>query len=228
MSLAEWHSMHGGREWRVTPDGILSRGPGGDVERHRTRGAPTTMRLYLAGWRDELVGAALAEKVPLALLMMTVATENGPARIDGTEVQYIQVRREPGYVSDQETPHKISVGPCHVLISSARAALGEPGIHRGWLLDPANNIRAAARFMANQRGRTGFDPILVAAAYNAGGLYEAVPGRSRWGNRWHLQTYGSHLDRAAAWYGDACAVILEDRNLWSIDLGGLGRVGVAA
>lgn len=220
--MTGWHDR-GGRAWRVTPEGIQSRGPAGDVELHRTAGAPRSIRLYLALWGDELVAAATAEGVPLALLLQTVATENGPANVQDSRLEYIQVRREPGYVDDAQTPHRISVGPCHVLISSARTAMGDPGIDRGWLLTPGNNIRAAARFIARQRGTTGFDPILVAAAYNAGGLYPAPPG-SRWHNRWHLRSYGSHLDRAAAWYGDSCRVLLEHRALVELDARGLGRV----
>jgi peptidoglycan L-alanyl-D-glutamate endopeptidase CwlK len=49
---------------------------------------------------------------------------------------------------------------------------------------------------------TGDDPILIAAAYNSGGLRKA-PTK----NRWHLSSHGNHLDRAARWFGDACAVI---------------------
>jgi peptidoglycan L-alanyl-D-glutamate endopeptidase CwlK len=49
----------------------------------------------------------------------------------------------------------------------------------------------------------GDDPILVSAAYNAGGVYKSSK------NPWCLRAYGDHLDRAARWYGDACAVLKE-------------------
>lgn len=221
--MTAWRSRFGGREWRLTPDGIQSRSPGGaDLELHRTAGAPRTMRLYLALWYEELVAAATAAGVPVALLLQTVATENGAAHVDGNHLDVLPPRREPGYTSDDATPHRISVGPCHILISSARTVMADPTINRAWLQVPAQNIMAAARFIAGQRGRTGLDPILVAAAYNAGGLYDATTGK--WANRWHLKTFGNHLDRAASWYGDAARVIQEDRNLWSLDMGGLGRV----
>lgn len=223
IDMRSWHSKFGGREWRVAPDGIHSRGDGG-LELHRTRGAPRTMRLYLALWGEELMAAARAEEVPLALLLMTLATENGPAQVDDNRLTYIPWRKEPGYVSDQETPHRISIGPTHVLISTARTAMGDPSIGRAWLQDVGNNLRACARCIRDKRGVTRFDPILVAAAYNAGGLYEALPGRSTWGNRWHLRTYGAHLDRAAAWYGDAARVLGSADELAGLDARGLGRV----
>lgn len=225
--MKNWHTKFaGGREWRVTPDGIQSRGAHGDLELHRTAGAPRSARLYMALWGDEIAAAASAEGVPVSLLLMVIATENGPARVDESKLQYIQVRREPGYVDDVQTPNRISVGPCHVLISSARTAMGMTSVDRGWLLVPANNIRAAARFIRNQKTATDFDPLLVSAAYNAGGLYEAAPG-TKYANRWRLRVYGDHLDRAAAWYGDACRVLLEARNTWALDAGGLGRVVAA-
>lgn len=226
--MIDWHSRFDGREWRVTSSGIESRGPDGDVEIHRTRGEPRTMRAYLAYWRSELLAASRGEGVPLSILLMTVATENGPAKVAGYRLVYPDVRREPGYVSDEETPHRISVGPCHILISSARTAMGDPSIDRQWLLSAGNNIRAAARFIRNQSQLTGHDPILVAAAYNAGSLYRAVPGESKWGNRWHLRTYGAHLDRAAAWYGDAVRVFAEIQELAALDQVGMGRMAIAS
>lgn len=216
--------MHGGREWLVTPEGVSSRGEGGEpVALHRTRGEPTSMRLYLALWGRWLLEAVVAEQVPLAILLQVLATENGACRVDENRVHVIPWRKEPGYVSDEATTHRISIGPSHILISSARAAMADPSIDRAWLLDTRNNIRACARFIRNQRQATGYDPVLVAAAYNAGGLYNALPG-TKWGNRWHLRTYGSHLDRALSWYGDAVAALYEIRELWALDLAGLGRV----
>lgn len=211
--LTEWHGRFGGREWRVTPAGVQSRDPGGNGTLHRTGGVPLTMRLYLASWRDQLLSAASSEGVPLPLLLMVVATENGRCLVTDNKPYVIPVRREPGYVDDVQTPHRISVGPCHLLISTAQGCMGDPSVNRAWLLDVANNLRAAARYIAQQVRVTGFDPVLVAAAYNAGGVYRAVPGESRYGNPWHIRSYGSHLDRAAAWYGDALAALHETLQL---------------
>lgn len=207
-----WQSRYNGREWNVTAEGVYSRrplsaSPRGDL--HRTDGEPMTVHRYLEAWAPELVNAARNTDVPIAILLMTLATENGTALYssDG-HLRVTQYRKEPGYTSDDETPHRISFGPCHILLSSARRVMAMPDLDRAWLSQADNNITAAAIFIANQRDLTGFDPIMVAAAYNAGGIYEARPGTSRYGNRWHLRSYGSHLDRAAAWFGDACRVLV--------------------
>jgi len=202
--MSAWTSRFGGQRWRLTPAGVELEGAG----LMRTKGQPRSMRWYWASWAPHFLAAAEATGVPIPLLMMTVATENGGCRLEDGEPHVIAVRREPGYVDDAKTPHRISVGPCHLLISTGRSAMGDPSIDRAWLLERGNNILAAARYIASQRAATGFDPILVAAAYNAGSLREAKPG-SKYFNRWRLVSYGNHLDRAGAWYGDACAVLAE-------------------
>ena len=208
--MSAWQSRYGGIEWRTTPDGVETRTDG--VLRSRPAGsAPVTIRRYWFAFRDELRAAAAATGVPLELLLMTIATESGarwdPVRLDWT---YPAVRLEPGYVSDESTPHRISVGPCHLLLSTARTVLGRPRLTRAELQDRAVNLLAAARYIRDQRHLTGYDPILVAAAYNSGGIHDASrTTRPEFKNRWHLRSWGSHLERAAAWYGDACAVLRE-------------------
>ena len=219
--MRDWHNMYGGREWRVTPAGIETR-DGGRVTLHRTPGEPLSVRLYLAFWGGALVHAATVARVPVSLLLMTICTENGAARVDGNKLVYPAIRKEPGYRSDKETPHRISVGPCHVLLSTARAVLGRPKLTREELADPALNILAAAQYIADQSGKTRLDPILVAAAYNAGGLYQTSQ------NPWRLRSTGNHLDRAAAWYGDACDVLADAGALAELDAEGYGRVAFAA
>jgi hypothetical protein len=196
-----WRRWNGGRVWRLTPDGVeLQEAPGAVM---RSPGEPLSMRLYLALWGEEIRAAAAAENVPVALLLMTIATENGGAHVDGQKLRVLPARKEPGYRSDAKTPQRISVGPCHLLISTARAAMADPSIDRAWLEVPGNNIRAAARYIAQQRALTQLDPILVAAAYNAGGLYTSTK------NPWRLRSTLNHLERAGRWYGDACAALHE-------------------
>ncbi|RWO49220.1 hypothetical protein [Mesorhizobium sp.] len=71
------------------------------------------------------------------------------------------------------------------------------------LYDPAINIEIGTAEIKQRWAVTGADPILVAAAFNSGGVYEAQS------DRWHLRSHGNHLDRAAQWFGDACAVLKE-------------------
>ncbi|MGH9628427.1 MAG: transglycosylase SLT domain-containing protein, partial [Bryobacteraceae bacterium] len=106
-------------------------------------------------------------------------------------------REEPGYVSDEKTPHRVSAGFCQLLISTAREVMKDPSIDRKWLFNVQNSLRASAAMIRRQSRRTLFDPVCVACAYNAGGLYE---NRSS-GNRWRLRQYpigtSKHADRFA-------------------------------
>ena len=59
----------------------------------------------------------------------------------------------------------------------------------------------AAHFR-RQLGATEANPVLVAAAYNAGSI------RASGTNMWGIHVHGDHLDRAAKWFGDACEVMV--------------------
>lgn len=206
-----WKSRFGGREWMLTRYGVLSRDPSdhADEEAHRTDGQPVSVSTYLAHWRTTIETVSDEEGVPVDIILATLATENGPARLRDGKPVIRPPRKEPGYVSDRETPHRISVGPCHVLISTARGAMGNDRINRAWLLDLENNLRASFRALARKDARHGhgYDPILAAATYNSGGIYDASNPRSRFHNRWHLRSYGNHLDRFSNWYGDGRYVL---------------------
>jgi hypothetical protein len=70
---------------------------------------------------------------------------------------------EPGYTSDEATPHRVSIGLTQTLISTAREAMGM-SFGRDWLLVPANAITAGTTYIAGQARQTSLDPPLVAAA----------------------------------------------------------------
>ncbi|HEX5521130.1 MAG TPA: lytic transglycosylase domain-containing protein [Longimicrobiaceae bacterium] len=204
----DFWNPYGGQRWKVEHQvGVRVEGESG-VRRSNPPGSPpVTVTRYLEAWGPQLRAAAAAAGIPLELLLMTVATESA-ARWDGATYTYPPVRIEPGYTSDAETPHRISVGPMHLLLSTARLVLKRPKLTRAELADLRTNLEAAARYIADQRGRTGLDPILVAAAYNAGSVADSSRhANPDYRNAWHLRSYRSHLDRAAAWYGDACAVL---------------------
>jgi peptidoglycan LD-endopeptidase CwlK len=114
-----------------------------------------------------------------------------------------------------------SAGPMQTLATSARWIIREqhlnyeqfqvapfyewqpepPIVHP--LYEAAVNIDLGTAEIKQRWATTSDDPILVAAAYNAGSL------RVSGDNAWHLASHGDHLDRAAKWYGDACAVLKE-------------------
>ncbi|WP_431304926.1 peptidoglycan-binding protein [Sediminicoccus sp. BL-A-41-H5] len=190
--LREWHGHRGTRRWRLTPQGIAIEGepmPGN-----------TPARLAATCWarhQAPLEAAARRFAVPVELLLATTCTESG-GRAEA-------VREEPGFTSDAATPHRVSPGLMQTLISSAREALGDPRLDRAALLDPGVSAAAGAAFIARQARITGFDPPLVAIAYNAGSLR---PASNPWGLVQTQRGQGHfHADSFCAFFNDALAVI---------------------
>jgi soluble lytic murein transglycosylase-like protein len=190
------------RRWRLTPGGVLLLGE--DAPR-RTLGAPRTVATCWDRHAAGFQAAAQRFGVPLELLLATACTESG-GRADA-------VRQEPGYVSDSATPHKVSPGLMQTLIATARASLHDPTLDRARLLDPACSIAAGAaliRQQALQAARpTGFDPVLVGIAYNAGSLRPMAS--CPWGLVQTKRDATSwHADAFCAFFGDALAVLAQD------------------
>ncbi|WPB84552.1 peptidoglycan-binding domain-containing protein [Sediminicoccus rosea] len=189
--LLAWHGPplgRGTRRWQLTPRGIA-------IEGEPPPGS-TPPRLAAACWarhQAPLEAAARRFAVPVELLVATACTESG-GRAEA-------VREEPGFTSDAATPHRVSPGLMQTLISSAREALGDPKLDRAALLDAGVSAAAGAAFIARQARVTGFDPPLVAIAYNAGSLRPA-------GNPWGLvQTQRGnghfHADSFCGFFNDA-------------------------
>jgi hypothetical protein len=208
--LGNYHNRFSGScSWKLIRSGVNILDSG--VE--RTSGKPATITRLWDKFGYEICAASMCYGVPVELILATIATESS-----GRECS---CREEPGYVSDKETPHRVSAGLMQTLISTARGALrGEvkPSvITREWLYTPLNSIRAGARYIRQMGDRTEFDPPLVAAGYNAGGVYY----QSGENNRWKLRQYpigtGKHVDRFIRFYNDAVSVIgLSDKNApWS-------------
>lgn len=194
--VTQWHRRFvASVRWRLTPAGLEVEGSG--VE--RTPGEPKTVTRVWETFGQAINAAAQRHQVPAALIVATICTESG-GRTDA-------VRQEPGWTSDQTTPHRVSVGLMQTLISTARAAAKDPGLDRRRLLDPATSINAGTAFIAQQRPATLLDPPVVAAAYNAGGVYEQHGA----GNRWKMRQYpigsGKHCDRFVRWFNDAVFVL---------------------
>lgn len=194
MSLGELHGYKNSVRWRLTPKGVAIDGYG--IE--RTRGRPATATRIWETYGDQINDVARKTRVPCELILATICTESyGRSDV---------IRLEPGYKSDTETPHRISVGLMQTLISTAQSTM-KMSFDRNWLLDSYNSILAGASYMAEQARKTNFDPPLVAAAYNAGGLYDQN-GRS---NRWKLRQYpigtGKHCDRFIQFFNDGVFVL---------------------
>jgi peptidoglycan L-alanyl-D-glutamate endopeptidase CwlK len=222
---ADWHSRFGGQEWRFDDSGVYIRDYADGREPLGTRGEPVTCRMIWSLFADEIVGAAKKYRIPPAIIMMVIATETAAYRevgFTGPET----FRWEPGVEVKDVVPTfygDYSAGPMQTLATTARWLIRQQGLDYNPftaapvlerptdppltlpLYDPAISIDIGTAYIKHYLDKTGNDPILVAANYNAGGIYEDNQ------NDWHIRTYGNHLDRAPKWYGDACAVIKELR-----------------
>jgi len=194
--LTSYHNAFGnGVRWRLTEEGIYIEGSG--IE--RTPGAPVTTGRIWETYLNPIDKWAEYYNIPCELIIATIATES--------EGVSNALRREPGYISDNQTPNKISIGVMQTLISTARSTLNDPSVDRDWLFDPRNSIQAGTCYIAEQRSRTLLDPPKVACSYNAGGVYH----NNSAGNRWRMTQYpigsSEHCDRFVKWFNDAVYVL---------------------
>jgi hypothetical protein len=208
MALTEFHSFEDSIRWRLVPAGVEIEGNG--VE--RTRGAPTTATRVWEAFAAEINRVAREWRVPCALIVATICTESS-GRADA-------LRLEPGYVSDEKTPHKVSPGLMQTLISTAREAL-QMSLDRAWLLRPGNSIEAGTAYIAKQSRITQLDPPLVAAAYNAGKLAYQSGAKNRWKLRQYPIGTGAHCDRFVQFFNDAVFVLNQHRIAPAVGIGGL-------
>ncbi|UCF90750.1 MAG: D-alanyl-D-alanine carboxypeptidase family protein [Desulfobacterales bacterium] len=220
---AGWHRYFAGREWRYDRKGVYVRDLGSSTKPLRTPGEPTTCRAVWAHFNAEMIAASRRYGVPLALIMMVIATETGFARKFGFSGPHTFRWESHVKVEDVSPPiwGDYSAGPMQTLATTARWVIRTLGLDYDPftvapvfefrpepppalpLYEAAIDLDLGTAEIKRRLTKTGDDPILVAAAYNAGGLYKSSQ------NPWHLRSTGDHLDRAARWYGDACAVLKE-------------------
>lgn len=224
-----WHSKFNGQEWRFDERGVYTRDRSGTDVLRRTPGAPSTCRRIWSLYAQLILASSIKHDVNPALVIMTIATETGFAV--GDDFTGKKTFRWEAHVEndDVDPPFKgaYSAGPMQGLSTSVRDLIKRKGTAfkldydrfevapairskpsnppaKLALYDPPTNIDLGVAEIRSRLSATGDDPILVAAAFNAGGLYQSN------GNAWHLKSYGDHLDRAAQWYGDACQVLSEE------------------
>ena len=225
-TVSGWHAHFGGDEWRYDTSGVYTRGPAAD-KLWRTAGSPITAQEILTRFGAHIEKASRRYGVNPALIVMTVATETAAFRMDGFtgprtfrwEPDYkVGATGNPAYDGIEKGDY--SAGPMQVLSDTARWMNNtkELGYDNGDLFPFFRNksdvtvdklglyradvsIDVGTAYIAHNMTATGDDPLLVAAAYNAGSLQPSPE------NHWRLRSSGNHVDRAAEWYGDACAVI---------------------
>lgn len=189
--------------WALTPAGLAIGGAAPEVA------GRATVADALAAFGDVFRQVATEEGVPVELLIATACTESlGGAR--STEAARAATRLEPGFVSVETTPHKVSVGLMQTLVSTAREVMKDRSISGERLQDPLLSVRAGAGYIRRQGGSTRFDPPCVACAYNAGGIYFQDGA----GNRWKMRQYpigtGSHADRFVRFFNATIAAFAQD------------------
>lgn len=180
--------------WHLTKAGLSI--DGGSPE--NTGGQPQTVRRVWNDFGPAIEASAQEFGVPVELIIATICTESS-GKPDA-------LRKEPGYVDDDATPHKISPGLMQTLISTARDSLPGIAIDRNWLFVPANSIRAGTAYISKQSGSTKLDPPVVACAYNAGSVKENTDPDNRWKMRQFPIGTSEHADRFVKWFNDCFRV----------------------
>lgn len=200
--LTEWHNPHGGRKWKLVPKGIESETDGVD----RTHGPPITMRTLWEDFGEHIDHACWEMNVPVDVVAAMIPIE--AARTSDGHYDPESIREEPGYVSDEETPHRVSPGLMQTLISTARDMaekydLYDPSeVDRKMLFEPSHSLMLGTAYLAHQIERYGRDPVLLCAAYNAGSVRDTDR------NPWRLRVYGAtRLDRYVRWFNDFRAAV---------------------
>jgi hypothetical protein len=180
--------------WRIGRDGVFVHD---DAAAVCTPADEAQVRNVFNAQKAALATILSKVPVPIELIVACICAESGgKVRAE---------RREPGCskIDPALTPGRVSVGLMQTLLSTARDSLRRPQLSLDDLRDPLVSIEAGATYIWRQARLTGFDPPLVAAAYNAGG----VRFNDNRANRWRLVQYpigtSAHVDRFVAAFNAA-------------------------
>jgi hypothetical protein len=169
----------GGVQWRLAENGlVLDDAPGPAF----TPGDEKAVDLVMTKFASIIYATVTKVQVPIELVVACICVESSG--------DPNAIRHEPGcsLVNPELTPSKVSGGLMQTLLSTARDVLQRETIQIQDLLDPALSIEAGATYMWRHGPLTGFDPPVVGAAYNAGGIYfDSSPA-----NRWRMTQYPIH------------------------------------
>lgn len=232
MDSKDFHDV-GAQEWRYDDDGVYLRNE--PQKPLRTDGDPATVTAILAIYGSEIFSAAMTRRIPPELIVMTIAVETAMFR----KVSFTgpkTFRWEQGVGSYSAGPMQILESTALDVIAARHLVFGPEDTPPHFsqkpdsppstnpLYDGDTNITLGVDEIGLHLDKTGLDPILVAARYNRGSLQKTQPKPD---NPWGLVTTGDHLNRAAAWFGDACAVLSLLREGQSLDTDGVIDAPVA-
>lgn len=186
----------------------------------RTKGQPRSVELLLEDFGEELHRAANEYNIPLPWMIALVLCESG--RLKGSRLRRdpVSLRHEPGYESDEATPGKVSAGLGQTLLRTARYVAGTLKINLAVMVNgnlyeqdrainvydlyqPALSLMLMAGYMEILGDKWDMDPIIIQAAYNAGGAYTSSK------NPYNLRMYGGsdRLIKFTAYHNDAVEVL---------------------
>jgi len=176
--------------WKLTPKGISIDNAPPEI----TSGKPLTVKKVWDNFGDYIQRSAIEFDVPVELIVATICTESGG--------DSFVIREEPGYITDKQTPHRVSAGLMQTLISTAREALKDTTINREKLLLANLSIRAGTAYISKQRRWTQYDAPKVACAYNAGSIRPNDSAENRWRMMQYPKGKSHHTDRFVKWFND--------------------------
>jgi hypothetical protein len=186
--------------WQLTPEGLSVRNrdnsaPGFVPAPQEVALATQVLKNFLQPLASVL--SKPQSNVPIELIVACICTESGgnPRAL----------RREPGCDTTDfdRTPTRASTGLMQTLVSTARSALNEPTLTGEDLMSPEKSIQAGATYIFIQARGTLFDPPLVAASYNAGGIYYEGTAINRWRLRQYPIGTPNHVDRFTRYFNGA-------------------------
>lgn len=202
MTQNQWRQQWGGQRWRLTPLGI-------EVEHKgflRTAGHPKTVIQIWDDYGELILHASYQTGAPVDMIVAMIPIE--ARRLSNGSFDPRSDRKEPGYTSDEVTPHRRSPGLMQTLITTARRMAVDfsffpaEEVDTEMLFDPYYSLLLGAAYIKHQIDRYGEDPVLICGAYNAGSVKKSDE------NTWHIRTHGpTRMDRYVAWFNDFHAAI---------------------
>lgn len=213
--MSDFSRHEGGRGWTDLQSGhiVLEEWDGDAGGIVRSKGEPITMLMMWEDFGAAIVKASGRFGVPRQWIMGMIAIE--ATRLASSRHFNPQcVREEPGYTSDEATPHRVSPGLMQTLISTADGENRRCSVYMTWdnaahqkvtrqmLMQPERSIMLGTSYMARQIERYGMSSLRVCASYNAGSL------RTSDRNEFKMLAYGpTRLRRFSEWSNDALAVL---------------------
>lgn len=190
-----WKQYHNSKRWRILSNGAIEVEGEGVI---RTRGEPMTARTFKREHGEAAAEAAARFSVPTSWIFGMACIEATRLK-NGYSLDPRCFREEPGFVSDEKTPHRVSPGMMQTLISTAQAMNKKFGLKldttREGLFNARTSIMLGTAYMRDRadyykggvdtgrvlaslpKSEQIFDPfdfVYCVAAYNAGKVYKIL------------------------------------------------------